>query len=129
MDILEKIRLISQTYSKKQQWEKAREEIGELLQELESGSNPFGYEELVYLPDNTWSETADNFIMLIQLIMQHGAGDKVWKQVQYKVDRQLSRMHQDGLISDEEYRSAIGAVQPAWKDAVMRTFLGGDRKI
>lgn len=124
MDILKKIRLISQTYSKKQQWEKATEEIGELLQELESGSNPFRYEELVYLPDNAWSEVADVFIMLIQLIMQHGAGDKVWKQVQYKVDRQLSRMHQDRLISDEEYRSAIGAVQPVWKDAVMRTFLG-----
>lgn len=129
MDILEKISLISQTYSKKCQWEKAREEIGELLQELESGSNPFGYEELVYLPDNTWSEMADTIIMLIQLIMQHGAGDKVWGQVQYKADRQLSRMYEDGLISDEEYLSAIGAAQPAWKDAVMRTFLGGGREI
>lgn len=91
--LLEKIRQISEHYSPEQQIEKAKEELIELLAELEAAEIING--KLV-LPDNTWSEAADVMIMNIQLAMQHRKEDKVRKQIEYKVNRQLRR------ISEEE---------------------------
>lgn len=42
-----------------------RKELRELLDELEKAPNPFDFEDLVFLTDNTWSEVADVFIMLM----------------------------------------------------------------
>lgn len=89
------IRILSEHYSKKQQWKKAREEVRELKDELARASNPFGYEDLVYFTDNTWSEIADVIIRCAQLAMQHNAEDKVLEQMEYKVTRQLERISRE----------------------------------
>lgn len=86
-------------YSKKNQWNKAKEELDECLEELYGAGNPFGYEDIVYMTDNTWSEIADVIIMLAQLAMQHGKEDVVRQQIEYKLERQLKRI--------EEERNAI----------------------
>lgn len=91
--LLEKIRQISEHYSLEQQIEKAKEELQELLAELEAAEI---INEKLVLPDNAWSEAADVMIMTIQLAMQHRKEDKVRKQIEYKVNRQLRR------ISEEE---------------------------
>lgn len=87
----DKIKEISQNHSKREQWEKAREEVEELLEELMAGANPFSDDNLVYLTDNTWSECADVIIMIAQLAMQHGQEETVRQQILYKIDRQLER--------------------------------------
>lgn len=89
------IRALAMHYSKKNQWNKAKEELDECLEELYGAGNPFGYEEIVYMTDNTWSEIADVIIMLAQLAMQHGKEDEVWQQMEYKVDRQLKRVEEE----------------------------------
>ena len=109
----DRIRKISRYYSKKNQLRQAIQEIDELRIELKSAGNPFGYEDLVSLPDNTWSECADVIIMIAQLAMQHGKEEEVQRQIEYKVDRQLNR---------------IAAEQGGWKARVMRTFLGGQNE-
>lgn len=93
--IEEKIHTLANHYSKKSQWEKAQEEVEELLTELRAVSNPFGFEDCVYFADNTWSEIADVIIMCAQLVMQHGKEDAVREQMEYKLDRQLKRINDD----------------------------------
>ena len=107
--MIEKIRQIANHYSKKNQRLKTVEEIDELLKELKttikkleklkeeivSGTNPFGFNDVVCFPGNTWAEIADVFIMLIQLIMQHNMGKVVLENVEYKVERQLRRMEHE----------------------------------
>lgn len=87
--LLEKIRKISEHYSPEHQLEKAKEELRELLEELEAAQIINGK---LILPGNTWSEVGDVNIMNIQLAMQHGKEDKVREQMEYKVDRQLKRI-------------------------------------
>lgn len=89
------IRALAMHYSKKNQWNKAKEELDECLEELYGAGNPFGYEDIVYMTDNTWSEIADVIIMLAQLAMQHGKEDEVRQQMEYKVDRQLKRIEEE----------------------------------
>lgn len=107
--MIEKIRQIANHYSKKNQRLKTVEEINELQAELKttikklenlkteiiSGTNPFGLDDVICFPGNTWAEIADVFIMLIQLIMQHNMGKVVLENVEYKVDRQLRRMERE----------------------------------
>ncbi len=93
------IRMLAAHYSKKNQWNKAKEELDECLEELYGAGNPFSYEDIVYMTDNTWSEIADVIIMLAQLAMQHGKEDVVRQQIEYKLERQLKRI--------EEERNAI----------------------
>lgn len=88
----DKIRKISEHYSKKNQWQKAIEEVQELLDELKKANNPLGYEDVVSLTGNTWSECADVIVMIAQLAMQHGMTDKVHSEIGYKVARQLDRI-------------------------------------
>lgn len=87
--LMEKIRSISEYYSSEHQLKKAKEELRELLAELEAAQIING--ELI-LPGNTWSEVGDVNIMNIQLAMQHGKIDKVLEQMKYKVNRQLERI-------------------------------------
>lgn len=87
--LMEKIRSISEYYSQEHQLKKAKEELRELLAELEAAQIING--EIV-LPENTWSEVGDVNIMNIQLAMQHGKEDKVLEQMKYKVNRQLERI-------------------------------------
>ena len=87
--LVEKIRKISEHYSTEHQLEKAKEELRELLAELEAAQIINGK---IILPGNTWSEVGDVNIMNIQLAMQHGKEEKVLEQMRYKVDRQLRRI-------------------------------------
>ena len=90
---------------------KAKEELRELLDELEKAPNPFDFEDLVFLTDNTWSEVADVFIMLMQLIMQHESAEKVSDEINYKLHRQFDRISKENI--------------PEWKEKMLNTFLGG----
>lgn len=87
--LLEKIRKISEHYSPEHQIKKAKEELRELLAELEAAQIINGQ---IVLPGNTWSEVADVIIMCAQITMQHDKEDKVREWINYKVDRQLRRM-------------------------------------
>lgn len=89
LTLLDKIRQISEYYSPEHQLKKAKEELRELLAELEAAQIING--EIV-LPGNTWSEVGDVNIMNIQLAMQRGKEDKVREQMEYKVNRQLKRI-------------------------------------
>lgn len=104
--LLEKIRKISEHYSPEHQLKKAKEELRELLEELESALIING--EIV-LPGNIWSEVGDVNIMNIQLAMQHGKIDKVREQMEYKVNRQLRR------IEAEKKKTA-------WQQGIMSRF-------
>lgn len=108
---LERIRTLSVHYSKRSQLLKAKEELRELLDELEKAPNPFDFEDLVFLTDNTWSEVADVFIMLMQLIMQHESAEKVSNEINYKLHRQFDRISKENI--------------PEWKEKMLNTFLGG----
>ena len=88
----DKIREISEHYSKKNQWQKAIEEVQELLDELKKAGNPLGDEDIVCLTGNTWSEYADVLVIMSQLAMQHSMTKEVQKQLEFKVDRQLQRI-------------------------------------
>ena len=90
--LMEKIRSISEYYSSEHQLKKAKEELVELMEELESALIINGQ---IVLPGNTWSEVGDVNIMNIQLAMQHGKIDKVREQMEYKVDRQLRRIKEE----------------------------------
>lgn len=104
--LVEKIRKISEHYSPKHQLEKAKEELRELLAELEAAQIING--ELI-LPGNTWSEDADAMIMCIQLAMQHKKEKNVMDQMEYKVNRQLKR------IEAEKKKTA-------WQQGIMSRF-------
>ena len=88
----DKIREISEHYSKRNQWQKAIEEVQELLDELKKAGNPLGDEDIVCLTGNTWSEYADVLVIMSQLAKQHGMTKEVQKQLEFKVDRQLGRI-------------------------------------
>lgn len=90
--LLEKINTIATHYSRESQLEEAKEELNELMDELENAININGY---ISLSGNTWSEVADVMIMCIQLTMQHGKEDIVREWINYKVDRQLRRMENE----------------------------------
>ena len=104
--LLDKIRGISEYYSPEHQLKQAKEELRELLEELEAAQIING--ELI-LPGNTWSEVGDVNIMNIQLAMQHEKEDKVLEQMRYKVDRQLRR------IEAEKKKTA-------WQQGIMSRF-------
>ena len=112
-----KIRKISEHYSKKNQWKQTISEVKKLLEELNNAANPFDYEDLVYLPDNTWSEIADVIIMGAQLAMQHGKEDQVRQQLEYKVNRQLERIKKegqhDGHGSSGKLQQCMDGIMPA----------------
>lgn len=103
-----KIEYLANHYSKKEQYEKAIEEVTELEDELYKGSNPLGDLNMVYLTDNTWSECADVIIMIAQLAIQHNKEDEIKSQMEYKLNRQINRIGQQD-----------------WKDRIISTFLGG----
>lgn len=86
------IRAISEHYSRENQLEKCKEELGELLAELEHAEIINGK---MVLPGNTWSECADVIIMVSQIAMQHGKEDAVRQQMEYKLERQLRRMEDE----------------------------------
>ena len=104
--LLDKIRSISEYYSPEHQLKKAKEELRELLAELEAAQIINGK---IILPGNTWSEVGDVNIMNIQLAMQHGKEEKILEQMHYKTDRQLRR------IEDEKKRTA-------WQQGIMSRF-------
>lgn len=104
--LVEKIRKISEHYSPEHQLEKAKEELRELLAELEAAQIINGR---IVLPGNTWSEVADVNIMNIQLAMQHGKENNVTNQIEYKVDRQIRR------IEAEKKKTA-------WQQGIMSRF-------
>lgn len=79
--------------------------------QLEKAPNPFDFEDLVFITDNTWSEVADVFIMLMQLIMQHESEEKVSEEINYKLNRQFDRISEENI--------------PEWKEKMLNTFLGG----
>lgn len=95
-----KIRQISEHYSKDSQSKKLLEEMVELGVEINFGL----FENGGNLPDNTWSEVADVIIMCAQITMQHGKEDKVLEQIRYKVDRQLRRMENENPDLDPEWK-------------------------
>lgn len=105
--LLEKIRKISEYYSPEHQLKKAKEEVRELLAELEAAQIINGK---LILPGNTWSEVGDVNIMNIQLAMQHGKEDKVREQMEYKVNRQLKRI-------EAEKKKA------AWQQGIINRFI------
>lgn len=86
------IRAISEHYSRENQLEKCKEELKELLAELEHAEIINGK---IVLPGNTWSECADVIIMVTQIIMQHEKEDAVRQQMEYKLERQLERIEEE----------------------------------
>lgn len=86
------IRAISEHYSRENQLEKCKEELGELLAELEHAEIINGK---MVLPGNTWSECADVIIMVSQIAMQNGKEDAVREQMEYKLERQLKRIEEE----------------------------------
>ena len=114
METLEgKIEYLAKHYSKKNQIEKCKEELKELLVELDNAIEING--EIV-LPENTWSEVADVNIMTAQLIIQNHRKDSVIEQMRYKLDRQIERIRSERRVSD--YQEMI-------HERILRTFLGG----
>ena len=101
----DKIRQISEHYSKDNQSKKLLEEMVELAVEINFGL----FENGGNLPDNAWSEVADVVILCAQVTIQHGMEDKVREQMRYKVDRQLRR------IEAEKKKTA-------WQQGMMRRF-------
>lgn len=87
---IEKIRKISERYSKRNQLEKSLEELQELRSELLTAE--IYDDDFVTLTDNTMSECADVIIMCIQLAMQHGKEKELTEQIEYKVNRQIEKM-------------------------------------
>ncbi len=90
--IEKKIGDISRHYNKEHQIIKTKEELKELLMELDAAIKINGQ---IVLPDNTWSEIADVIIMCSQLTMQHGKTEKVHQEIEYKVNRQIWRMENE----------------------------------
>lgn len=109
----DKIRQISEHYSPEHQLEKAKEEVRELLAELEAAQI---INEKIILPGNTWSEVADVMIMCIQLAMQHGKEDTVREQMEYKVDRQLKRIEAE----KKENGMATGNYESVYRGEIIR---------
>lgn len=91
-----KIRFLAEHYSKKNQLGKAKEELMELLVELDHAREISA--DIVVLPENAWSEVADVFIMIFQLVIQHGKEENVRRIADYKLSRQIGRI----LLEDGE---------------------------
>lgn len=96
----DKIRQISEHYSKDNQSKKLLEEMVELAVEINFGL----FENGGNLPDNAWSEVADVIILCAQVTIQHGMEDKVREWMNYKVDRQLRRIENENPGSDPEWK-------------------------
>lgn len=90
--LADQIFIISQHYSQESQLNKAKEELHELLAELDAAIVPNKQHSNVILPGNTWSEIADVIIMCFQLGYQHDAISKIFQQMDYKLERQFRRM-------------------------------------
>ena len=99
----DKIRQISEHYSKDNQSKKLLEEMVELAVEINFGL----FENGGNLPDNAWSEVADVIIMCAQITMQHEKEEKVREWMNYKVDRQLRRMENEKEDSDPEWKQNL----------------------
>lgn len=93
--LADQIFTISQHYSQRNQLEKAKEELHELLAELDAAIIPNRHQGNVILPGNTWSEIADVIIMCFQLGYQHDAISKIFQQIEYKLERQFRRMENE----------------------------------
>lgn len=93
--LADQIFIISQHYSQKNQLEKAKEELHELLEELDAAIIPNRQQDNVILPGNTWSEIADVIIMCFQLGYQHDSISKIFQQIEYKLERQFRRMENE----------------------------------
>lgn len=93
--LADQIFIISQHYSQRNQLEKAKEELHELLAELDAANIPNRKQDNVILPGNTWSEIADVVIMCFQLGYQHDAISKIFQQIEYKLERQFRRMENE----------------------------------
>lgn len=98
-EVDERFYIIADYYNKRDELGKLWEEIGELENELESSTNPFGLPDLVYLTPNTYSEMADVMIVCINVAIQQGKLDKLLEQIDYKLTRQIRR------IEEEEHES------------------------
>ena len=107
-----KIEYLAKHYSKKNQIEKCKEELKELLAELDNAIEING--EIV-LPENTWSEVADVNIMTAQLMIQHNRKYTVIVQIKYKLNRQIERIRSERRVSD--YQERI-------RERILRMFLG-----
>lgn len=105
----DRIRLISEKYTPKQQWAKAIEEVEELSDEL-----------LTYPPKkNFYSEAVDVIIMVAQVAMQHDKIDELESEMRYKLFRQIERMNREGMLSVEEYRT-YSAKGQEWEELIER---------
>lgn len=93
--LADQIFIISQHYSQRNQLSKAKEELHELLEELDAAIIPNRQQDNVILPGNTWSEIADVIIMCFQLGYQHDAINKIFQQIEYKLERQFRRMENE----------------------------------
>lgn len=93
--LADQIFIISQHYSQRNQLNKAKEELHELLAELDAAIIPNRQQGNVILSGNTWSEIADVIIMCFQLGYQHDSISKIFQQIEYKLERQFRRMQNE----------------------------------
>jgi len=106
----DRIRLISEKYTKEHQWRKLIEEVNELIEELGRG----------YPPDEGFlTEAVDVAIMVKQVVNQHGKNDEFNAEMRYKLFRQVERMNQEGLLSVNEYAN-YRAQGDEWEELIER---------
>ena len=131
--LLERLKLISEKHTKKQQREKLVEELKEqreelteaikkidkLIAEVETAPNPFGFEDCVYFCSNMWSETGDVMNMCIQVTMQHKKTDTVKSEMTYKANREVERLNREGRLSVDEY-AHYSAKGQEWETLIER---------
>lgn len=88
---------IAAYYSREEELEKLKEELGELnLERMIAEQNPEG------LRENFWSEAADVMNVCIHVAIQHGKLHAVMEQMDYKLERETQRIrarsYKDGLL-------------------------------
>ena len=92
------IKANSEFYSKRRMWLKAIEELVELLTELKGAGNPFESEDMMNYTPNTWSEAADVYNVLDQIVIQNGKEELVAKIRRKKMERQCVRRKEESVI-------------------------------
>ena len=92
------IKTNSEFYSKRRMWLKAIEELVELLIELKCAGNPFESEDMINYTSNTWSEAADVYNVLDQIVIQNGKEELVARIRREKIDRQCVRRKEESVI-------------------------------
>ena len=106
----DRIRLISEKYTKEHQWRKLIEEVNELIDELGRG----------YPPDKGFlTEAVDVAIMVKQVVNQHGKNDEFNAEMRYKLFRQVERMNREGKLSVDEY-AQYSAKGQEWEALIER---------